>query len=330
VFLSLSYFGTDQSQVQRYLSGGSLRESRLGLMFNALLKIPMQFFILLLGTLVFVFYQFNAPPVFFNQATWNAQAAGAAGQPLRALEGEFATAHAARQEKIRAWLAARSAGDAARETVAKSELLAADQRINGLRAETKKAIAAADPRAKTNDSDYIFITFVLQQMPHGLIGLLVALIVAAAISSLSSELMALGTTTAVDFYRHLVRPNGTDAGYVSASKWLTVLWGVLAIGFALLFNLTDNLIQAINKLGSIFYGVILGVFLVAFFAKRVRGTAVFWAACLTQAAIIVIDLSQNISFLWYNAIGCLGCVGLSLILQRAIGSSEPSRPAALS
>ena len=323
VFLSLSYFGTDQSQVGRYLSGTSLRESRLGLMFNAVCKIPMQFFILLLGALVFVFYQFEKPPVFFNQAAWQAHATGETGVRLRALATEFDTASVAKRERIDAWLAARSGGNPTAATAAKADMLAAHRRTETVRAETKKTLAAADPRAKTNDADYVFITFVLDHMPHGVIGLLIALIFAAAISSLSAELAALGTTTSVDFYRHVWRPGAADAHYVSAAKWFTTAWGAIAIGFALFANLAENLIQAINILGSIFYGVVLGIFLVAFFLKKVGGTAVFWGALAAQALVLALYFSLNIGFLWFNLIGCAACAALSLMLQATLGTSGP-------
>lgn len=322
VFLSLSYFGTDQSQVQRYLSGTSLRESRLGLMFNALCKIPMQFFILLLGALVFVFYQFDTPPVIFNRAAWAAQAQGGAGTRLHALEDAFGTAHDQQRARIETWLAARRTGDHAAETAARAALATAQQRVDAVRTEARQALADNHGGKSTSDADYVFITFVREQMPHGVIGLLIALIFAAAISSLSSELAALGETTTVDFYRHVLRPDRSDAHYVRASRWFTTLWGAVAILFALFANLVENLIQAINILGSIFYGVVLGLFLVAFFVRRVGGTAAFCAALTGQVLVIALYFSLNIGFLWYNAIGCAACVGLSLLLQWALGGNH--------
>lgn len=315
VFLFLSYFGTDQSQVARYLSGTSLRESRLGLMFNALFKIPMQFFILLLGALVFVFYQFERPPVFFNQSAWAAYAGGPAGEKLRVLESEHQAAHAAKRERLEAWLRAREAADPVREARARAELAAAAERADSVRAEVRSTLAQADPRVKTNDADYVFITFVLRQMPHGLIGLLIALIFAAAVSSLSSELAALGETATVDFYRHVIRPGGSDAHYVMASRWLTAAWGMVAIGFALFANVVENLIQAVNILGSIFYGPVLGLFLVAFFLRRVGGTAVFIGALVAQALVLVLYFALDIGFLWLNPIGCVACLVFSAMAQ---------------
>lgn len=325
LFLSLSYFGTDQSQVQRYLSGGSLRESRLGLMFNAVLKIPMQFFILLLGTLVFAFYQFNPPPLFFNQAAWSANVNGASGAQLRALEEDFDAVHAQKRAQVEQWLAARRADDSAAEEIARTAMTASHEQAQAIRAETRTVLAAADPKTKTNDTDYVFVTFVLKHMPHGLVGLLMALIFAAAVSSLSSELVALGSTTTVDFYRHGRQLAGRDASdhhYVHASKWLTLMWGAIAIGFALFANLAENLIQAINILGSIFYGPVLGLFLVAFFMRWIAGNAVFLGALFAQALVLGLYFSLDISFLWLNPIGCAACVVASAALQPMFGRKE--------
>jgi Na+/proline symporter len=322
LFLSLSYFGTDQSQVGRYLAGSSLRESRLGLMFNAVFKIPMQFFVLLLGALVFVFYQFERPPIFFNQAAWEAYSNGPDAARYRALENSFATAHAEKRVQLDRWIAARHAGDIAAASTAQSAMFKASDELAMVRATAKQQLIATDPRAKTNDADYVFITFVLDQMPHGIIGLLIALIFCAAVSSLSSELAALGSTSVVDFYRATFQPDRTDAHYVAASKWLTALWGAIAISFALFANLAENLIQAINILGSIFYGVILGLFLVAFFLRRIGGSAAFWAAVTAQLTVFVLYNTLTISYLWYNAIGCAACVGLSMLLQSLFRSGN--------
>jgi SSS family solute:Na+ symporter len=313
LFLSLSYFGTDQSQVQRYIGGASLREGRLGLMFNAVLKIPMQFVILLLGALLFVFYQFAPHPVFFNQAEWRRHAQDSR---FRAIEAKHATAVAQSQSAIRAWLQARASDDAGREASARSAMVAAGDRTREIRAEAKAALAAADPRAKTQDSDYVFITFILTQLPHGAVGLLVAVMFAAALSSKASELAALGTTTTIDFWRHF-RPLAADdeARNVRVARRFTALWGVLAVAFALFAGFAENLIEAINILGSIFYGVLLGLFVVAFFFRRVGGPAVCLAAVTAQALVIVMYFSLNIGYLWYNLIGCAACIAFSVALQ---------------
>ncbi len=328
VFLSLSYFGTDQSQVQRYLVGASLRESRLGLMFNAVFKIPMQFFILLLGALVFVFYQFERPPVFFNQALWNTHAQSEAGAPLRALEESYMGVHAEKEAHIRDWMEARRAGDPTAEAGAREAMLVAHGESERIRTEAKEALVAADPRAKTKDSDFVFITFVLTQLPHGVIGLLIAVIFAAALSSVASELNALGTTSTVDFYRHAIRPDASDTHYVKASKLFTMLWGVVAICFALFANMVENLIEAVNIVGSLFYGVVLGLFLVAFFLKRIGGNAVFAGAVVAQVLVLTLFFTRDIGYLWFNLIGCGSCVLLSIILQPLLGSVGKAQPPA--
>ena len=315
LFLSLSYFGTDQSQVQRYLTGRSLRESRMGLMFNAVLKIPMQFFILLLGVFVFIFYQFERQPVFFNEAVWQQQLQGENPTAFAAIDTRFAAAQNEKQAAIESFLSARNAGDEAVVAEMRSAMLAARDRSDLIRGEAKAALVAADAELSASDSDYVFITFVLEQLPQGLVGLLIAVIFCAALSSTASELNALGSTTMVDFYRHIWKPASDDAHSVSASKWFTAMWGVVAISFALFANLVENLIEAVNILGSIFYGVVLGVFLVAFFIKQVRGTAIFWAAIVAQTLVIVAFFQLEISYLWYNFIGCGLAVGMGVLLQ---------------
>jgi Na+/proline symporter len=324
LFLSLSYFGTDQSQVQRYIGGGSLREGRLGLMFNALLKIPMQFLILLLGALLFVFYQFERPPLFFNQSEWQRHARGPDGSTFLALEERYAVEVADTQKGIRAWLHARTSQDAAEESIARATMLEANRRAAAVRSEAKAALVAADPRAKTKDSDYVFITFILAELPHGAIGLLIAVMFAAALSSKAAELNALGTTTTIDFWRHF-RPLAAvdEARNVRAAKRFTALWGLFAVAFALFAGFAENLIEAINILGSIFYGVVLGIFLVAFFFRRVGGSAVFFAALAAQALVIVMFFSLTIGYLWYNLIGCAACIALSMLLQAVLGPRAP-------
>ena len=316
LFLSLAYFGTDQSQVQRYIGGASLREGRLGLMFNAVLKIPMQFVILLLGALLFVFYQFAPHPVFFNQTEWRRHAQDGR---FRAIEAEHASAVAQSQSAIRAWLQARASDDTTREASARAAMVAASHRTDTIRAEAKAALVAADPRAKTKDSDYVFITFILTQLPHGAVGLLVAVMFAAALSSKASELAALGTTTTIDFWRHF-RPLAAadEARNMRVARRFTALWGVFAVAFALFAGFAENLIEAINILGSIFYGVLLGLFMVAFFLRRVGGSAVFFAAVTAQALVIVMYFSLNIGYLWYNLIGCAACIAFSVALQAVL------------
>jgi SSS family solute:Na+ symporter len=324
VFLSLSYFGTDQSQVQRYLSGPSLRESRLGLMFNALFKIPMQFAILLLGVLLFVFYQFEPAPVYFNATTWEQAKLDGASDQLTEFETAYATAHRESAERVRAWLDAERAGDAVTAEAARSSALAAHERGQAIRADAIAALQQTNSRAKAEDYDYVFITFVLDFLPHGLIGLLIAVFFAAAFSSLAAELSALGETTNVDFYRFLVRRDASERHYVASSRWLTVFWGAVATSFALFASQQENLIEAINIVGSLFYGVVLGMFCVAFFFRQVGGWAVFWGAVASQSLIFVLYFSGifDFSYLYYNMIGCVGCIALSFALQFAVRRTQ--------
>ena len=318
LFLSLSYFGTDQSQVQRYLGGRSVAESRLGLLFNGLLKIPMQLLILFIGVLVFVFYLFEKPPVFFNQATLAAAHQTAQGPALEAVETRWGVAFEARKGQAEALVQALQAQDAQAETAARAGLQATQATLDGVRKEAKALIKEALPKAELKDSDSIFVSFVLKYLPAGLIGLLLAVILAAAMSSTASELNALGSTTVVDVYRRLFRPHASDHHVLRASQFFTVLWGAFAIAFATFAALLDNLIQAVNILGSIFYGVILGIFLVAFFFKRVRATPTLIAALVAEAVVVTLFFTSDIGFLWFNVIGCVGVVALALGLQRAI------------
>jgi solute:Na+ symporter, SSS family len=320
LFLALSYFGTDQSQVQRYLSGTSLRESRLGLMFNAVLKIPMQFFILLLGTMVFVFYQFEPPPVYFNRVAWERGLEHDPDARLQTLERRYGELHAETRRAVDDWIYARKRGDRSAENDARARALVAHEESKAVRAEAKTALESVTGPAKSPDTDYVFITFILGHLPHGLIGLLIAAFFGATLSSKAAELNALASTTTVDFYRPLVVQQADDAHYVSATRWFTVVWGAVAVGFALFASLAENLIQAVNIVASIFYGVVLGLFLVAFFLHRVSGTAVFWGAIAAQLLVFAVFASLEISYLWYNVIGCAACMGFSLLFQAALGS----------
>lgn len=327
LFLSLSYFGTDQTQVQRYIGGAALREGRLGLMFNAVFKIPMQLFIVLLGALLFVFYTFQPDtPVFFNQTEWQRHAEGPQGARFRAIEEKHAALHTEQQARIRAWTAARERGDAAAEVAARQALSQVQTAANAVRAEARATLKEVDPTAKTKDSDYVFITFILTQLPHGVIGLLIAVMFASALSSKAGELNALGTTSTIDLWRHF-RPLAAhdEARNVRNAKWFTALWGFFAIGFALFVSFAENLIEFLNIIASIFYPALLGVFLVAFFLKKVGGSAVFWAAVAAQ--IVVVGIygfgklypAHEIGYLWLNPIGCGACVLFSVVLQALLG-----------
>ena len=318
-FLALSYFGADQSQVQRYISGASLRESRMGLMFNAVCKIPMQFFILLLGVMLFVFYQFVQPPIVFNKTSWKTLS----DPRVQPLQREFNDIHARKRTLIETWLQARHSGNAAAETAAQTQVAALTAQSDQLRAEAKNQLAPKG--SKANEADYVFITFILSELPHGLIGLLVAAFFAAALSSKAAELNALATTTVVDLYRHVIRRDLSDAHYVFASKCFTLFWGLVALAFAMLFNMAENLIQAANIVGSIFYGVPLAMFLAAFFIPFIGGTAIFCSAIISQALVILFYFKLDISYLWYNLIGCGMCLLLAAITQLCCGKPSNAK-----
>jgi Na+/proline symporter len=313
-FLALSYFGADQSQVQRYLAGGSLRESRLGLLFNAGVKVPMQFFILLLGAIVFMFYQFEKPPVYFNQPAYQRAVESGYGRQLAALQTQFDDVFARKRDLIRAV----SNASSNERDVAMIRLRELDAQARELRNQTKAVLAQAGVDPKSKESDYVFITFILQQMPHGLVGLLIAVILCATMSATAATLNALGSTTAVDFYRPLIRPNASDHHYVVAAQALTAAWGLIAIGVASFASLVENLIEAGNILGSVFYGSILGLFLAAFFIRRVTGSAVFFAGLVAQTVVFVLFATTNIGYLWYNFIGCATVLILAPVLQQTI------------
>jgi len=326
-FLFLSYFGTDQSQVQRYLSGRSLTESRMGLMFNGLFKVPMQFFILLTGVLTFVFFQFHQTPLHFNPEAQSALVEGAQQASFKEKQGEYIALFEEKKSAVSGWLDATRSGN---ETEAAQHM----GRINALhgqeltiREEVKTMVKAVPERIEANDKDYVFLYFVLNHLPIGIVGLLLAVIFSAAMSSTASELNALATTTVVDIYKRSIRPEITDKQYLGASRWFTLLWGILAILFAISASLFENLIQAVNILGSLFYGTILGVFVVAFFMKFVKGRVIFWTAILVELGIIAIFYLDSIgvvsiAYLWLNAIGCLGVMLVSAVGSLLFGERE--------
>ncbi len=326
LFVALAYFGTDQSQVQRYLGGASLRETRLGLLFNGLVKVPLQFFILLCGLLVFVFFQFHPAPVFFHEAELTAARRSPHGGELRAVEERWERASTEQRAMALRYLAARHAHDAAAERTARAALQASEAQRQQLREEAKGLIRRASPRAELKDADYIFVSFVRRHFPAGLVGLLLAVVFCAAMSATASALSALGSTTAVDFYRTVFRREASDAHTLAAGRAFTVLWGVLAMLFATFASLIDNLIQAVNILGSIFYGPTLGVFVVGFFFRRVGGTAVFVALLVAQGLVILVFARTSIGFLWYNVIGCAAVAVLGLLLSLASRSGTPRPP----
>jgi Na+/proline symporter len=323
-FLAMSYFGTDQSQVQRYLSGRSVAESRLGLLFNGLLKVPMQALILFVGVMVFVFYQFNPPPLSFNESELQRAYATPHAAELRDLERAHRAAFERKRAAAQSFSAALDAGDPAVLDAARSRLRAAAADTAALRGQARAVVKAALPRAEASDADYIFLSFVMANLPRGVIGLLLAVILCAAMSSTASELTALGGCTVVDFYRRSVRPNAGDTHYLRVARLATGGWGVLAVVFAACASLVDNLIQAVNILGSLFYGTVLGIFLAAFFARRLRATPVFVAAILSEVLVIALWLGTHIGFLWFNLIGCAAVLLLSSALNASgLGAPRP-------
>ena len=322
-FLMLSYFGTDQSQVQRYLSGKSLREMQLGLIFNGLLKIPMQFFILLIGVMVFVFFQFNKAPVNFNPTATEVVLNSQYADEYKNIQSEQDALFLSKKEAIKEYVDTNG-------KVASSLISDYNKKNNELRENAKeliqKASEAKNQKVEVNDKDYVFIHFILNNLPKGLIGLLLAVILSAAMSSTASELNALASTTTIDLYKHKVGEK-TEEEMVKASKWFTMLWGIIAIGVACIANLAENLIQLVNIIGSIFYGNVLGIFLLGFFFKFVKANAVFSAAFITQTIVIVLFLLDwfemiNLPFLWLNFVGCVVVISIACLLQQFSNSNN--------
>ncbi|WP_423819450.1 sodium:solute symporter [Salinimicrobium sp. TIG7-5_MAKvit] len=312
-FLALSYFGTDQSQVQRYLSGRSVQQSQLGLIFNGLLKVPMQFFILLVGVMVFVFYQFNYSPLNFNPAATNAVNTSEFSSEYNKLQEELKQIQDQKQQKSLSYANAGKFLEGDRE-IFKNDLVQLNAAELQVRQEATQLIEEVNPLIETNDKDYVFIHFILNNLPRGLIGLLLAVILSAAMSSTASELNALASTTMIDLYKRNVGEK-TQRHYVRMSKFFTLCWGLIAISVASIADLFDNLIQLVNIIGSIFYGNVLGIFLLAFFIKYVKGTAVFIAALITQAIIIRLYFQEVMPYLWLNLAGCFLVISLAVILQ---------------
>ena len=310
-FLALSYFGTDQSQVQRYLSGKSMKEMQMGLIFNGLLKIPMQFFILLVGVMVFVFYQFNSSPLHFNPSAVNDVLNSPYAAQYQDLQDKKNTLEIAIKEQQLNYAVLDNQGQ--KQTVL-LDIKALQSQEDQLRISSKELIKKANPKAETNDKDYVFIHFILNNLPRGLIGLLLAVILSAAMSSTASELNALGSTTTIDLYRRN-NQGRSDKHYLRASKGFTMLWGIIAIGVACVANLFENLIELVNIIGSIFYGNVLGIFLLAFFFTYVKSRAVFIAAIITQGIIVYIWWIDLMPYLWLNVVGATLVIAIAFILQ---------------
>lgn len=319
LFLFLSYFGTDQSQVQRYLGGKTLKESRLGLMFNGLMKIPMQFFILFIGVMLFVSFQFNKPPIVFNESTANITAAQY--DTLSIIESEYDAVFTEKKEQLIAL--------AADDNEDYSSISHLQIQQDSLRKAYKEKLIIYDPGYEEKDSDYIFLTFVLNFLPPGLIGLLLAVIFSAAMSSTAGELNALASTSTIDFYKKFWSKSDNEKKDLRVSKLLTVAWGLLAILIALTAGLFENLIQLVNILGSLFYGTILGIFLLAFFFKKVKGTAALIAGLCAQIAVLTLHFLTvyfpeqfQLGYLWYNLIGSVTAIIVGVVVQRML----PSKP----
>lgn len=325
LFLQLSYFGTDQSQVQRYLSGQSVRESRLGLMFNGLLKIPMQFFILFVGVLVFMFYQFYEPPVYFNQPSLDKVEDSRYADSLANLKKQHQQNFEHKKTEVLELAETLKEGDKASVNAQVQKVSEQIKRGDELENSVKTLITKADPDAKTENNDYVFISYVINHLPVGIVGLLLAVIFSAAMSSTAAELNALSSTTTVDIYKRNFARNGSALHHLRASKWFTALFGVLAITFAMMASLFENLIEAINILGSLFYGTILGIFLTAFFLKRVKANAIFIAALMAEGLVLYLYYTTGIGYLWFNLIGCATAVLLGLLFQEIINGYRNGR-----
>jgi Na+/proline symporter len=314
-FLFLSYFGTDQSQVSRYLGGSSLTESRLGLLFNGLLKIPMQFIILFIGVLVYVFYLFNAAPVFHNEVLKERAMNTSEGPSIIALEKDYESIFSEKKSAAIELLRAIESNDQTKIEASQLKVMTLQKQETAVRDSVKQTIASAIPGARTQDRDYIFLNFVLKNLPHGIIGLLLAVIFSAAMSSNASELNALASTTSVDIYKRLFHNATSSVDLLRSSRIFTVMWSLVAMTFAMMANFAENLIQFVNIIGSLFYGTLLGIFLTAFFLKHVKGTAVFIAGIISQLTIFYLYFFTDIAFLLYNIIGCGIVMFVSLFLQ---------------
>ena len=319
-FLMLSYFGTDQSQVGRYLSGKSIKESQMGLIMNGLLKVPMQFFILLTGVLVFVFFQFNDAPLHFNPTNVEKVKASEYKTDYENLEQKLTQINTDKKIVNQIYIEQLKHNEFD-NPILKKQMVALSLKEKDLREKAKTVISKVDDKTETNDKDYVFLYFILNYLPKGLLGLLLAVIFSAAMSSSASGLNSLGATSAIDIYKRNVNSK-SDKHYVVATQYFTVFWGIVAIGFACISSLFENLIQLVNIIGSIFYGTVLGIFLIGFYIKYIKGKSVFIGACISQLTIFYIFYLDIVSYLWLNFIGALLTIGLSLLLQKIFNKSE--------
>lgn len=325
-FLALSYFGTDQSQVGRYITAKSVKESRLGLLMNGLVKVPMQFVILLIGALVFVFYLYFRAPIFFNEAQLAKVHRTEQGAALMALEKEYDDLGKIKQAQVKNLAAAIEGGSHEHIASAKSELKATDTRSQEVRNSAISLIKKADPTADPNDTNYIFLHFVVNSLPKGLVGLLIAIIFLAAWGSIAAALNSLASTTVIDIYQRIYNKEASPEHYLKVSKLWTLVWGVFCIAVAQFAGSLGSLIEVVNVLGSWFYGVILGIFMVAFYMKKVGGTATFWSAVVSEIVVLVIYWTGTVSFLWLNAIGCLLVILLAYLFQLFLEKPRVANP----
>ncbi|WP_445452097.1 sodium:solute symporter [Flavobacterium sp. 25HG05S-40] len=328
-FLMLSYFGTDQSQVGRYLSGKSDKESQMGLIMNGFLKVPMQFFILLTGVMVFVFFQFNPVPLHFNPVNKDAIEKSKYAKDYQSLEKQLAQLSEEKKEFNLIYIDHLNQGYD--NKILRHKLISLSGKEKDLHDEAKVIISKVDAKAETNDKDYVFIYFILNYLPSGLIGLLLAVILSAAMSSSASGLTALASTTAIDIYKRNVTADKSEKHFVNATKFFTLVWGVIAIGFACVGTLFENLIQLVNIVGSVFYGTVLGVFLVGFYIKYVKANAIFYSAVISQMTIFFIYYytihiyptgQEKLGYLWLNFIGASLTVVLSILFQFTLSNKE--------
>lgn len=321
-FLALSYFGTDQSQVGRYLTAKSTKESRISLLMNGLVKVPMQFLILLIGSLVFVFYMFYQAPIFFNQKEIDKVLQTEYRETFQNLQAQNDSLNTIRQFQTTELANALHTENEGEIRTLQSSLLGLEAETKEVREEALKVMKKADSTADTNDTNYIFLYFVVENLPKGLIGLLIAMIFLSAWGSIAAALNSLASTTVIDVYKRLWVKDKSEHHYFKASRWFTFGWGIFSIAVAMFASQLGSLIEAVNVLGSLFYGTILGIFLVAFYMKRIGGKAVFYGAIITEVLVITIYIFDVISFLWLNVIGCLLVLIIAKIIQLFVAKEE--------
>ena len=311
MFLALAYFGTDQSQVQRYLTGRSVAQSRLGLLFNGLVKVPMQVFILFVGAMVFVFYQFVTPPLFFNPVEETSIRNSAYRTEYQALEGAYQSISREKSERLREYVSTPSPQK--KEKLA--QVLQLQDQANEQRKQALQILEKNNPSLNPNDVNYVFLSFVTTYLPAGLVGLVIVIVFAATMSSTSAEWNALATASVIDVYKRLVKKDGSERHYLWISRIATAFWGTFAILVSERASRLGTLVEAVNILGSLFYGSVLGIFVLAFFLKQVRGTAAFLGLIAGEIVVLGLFTFTDISFLWYNVFGCLAVVAVALVLH---------------